>query len=176
MSRLVAIVAFAALSACAPGSGAGGGGSGASHAVSDHPLIGAPAPDFDLASFDGKGKVALATSSGKVTIVDFWATWCEPCRASFPAYQKMLDDFGGKLEVLGISVDEDSSGIADFKASTGVKFPIAWDEGQGAAKNYQPPTMPTSFVIDKNGVVRFVHAGFTDGDEAQIRAEVSGLF
>ena len=88
----------------------------------------------------------------------------------------MLDDFGGKLEVIGISVDEDSSGIAAFKASTGVKFPLAWDEGQGAAKNYQPPTMPTSFVVDKNGVVRFVHAGFTDADEAQIRAEVSGLF
>ena len=88
----------------------------------------------------------------------------------------MVDDFDGKLEVIGVSVDEEPSGIADFKASTGVKFPIAWDEGQGAAKNYQPPTMPTSFVIDKNGVVRFVHAGFTAGDEAQIRAEVSGLF
>lgn len=177
MSCRVAIVAFAALSACTPGSGAGGGsGSGASHAVSDHPLVGAPAPDFDLESFDGKGKVALAASAGKVTIVDFWATWCEPCRASFPAYQKMVDDFDGKLEVIGISVDEDASGIAAFKESTGVSFPLAWDEGQGTAKSYQPPTMPTSFVVDKNGVVRFVHAGFTGGDEAQIRAEVSGLF
>ncbi len=177
MSRLVGALALGLLSAaCAPGSGGGGGGSGASHAVSDHPLIGAPAPDFELQSFDGKSEVALAASSGKVTIVDFWATWCEPCRASFPAYQELLDDFGGKLEVIGISVDEEPSGIAAFKSTTGVKFPIAWDEGQGVAKSYQPPTMPTSFVVDKNGVVRFVHAGFTGGDEAQIRAEVSGLF
>jgi thiol-disulfide isomerase/thioredoxin len=146
MSRLVAIVAFATLSACAPGSGASGGGSGASHAVSDHPLIGAPAPDFELSSFDGKGKVALATSSGKVTIVDFWATWCEPCRASFPAYQKMRDDFDGKLEVLGISVDEDSSGIADFKASTGVKFPLAWDEVEGCnPADFTLASMPARF-------------------------------
>jgi len=138
MMRGVAVIAVAALgfsAACAPGTGAGGGGSGASHAVSDHPLVGAPAPEFELPSHDGKSQVALARSSGKVTIVDFWATWCEPCRASFPAYQKMVDDFDGKLEVIGISVDEEPSGIAAFAASTGVKFPLAWDEGQGAAQN-----------------------------------------
>ena len=68
------------------------------------------------------------------------------------------------------------SSTATFSLTDAALPPIAWDEGQGVAKSYQPPTMPTSFVVDKNGVVRFVHAGFTDGDEAQIRAEVSGLF
>jgi cytochrome c biogenesis protein CcmG, thiol:disulfide interchange protein DsbE len=154
----------------------GGAGKPAGHAVTEHSLIGANAPDFELPGADGKGKVGLAGRSGKVVIVDFWATWCEPCRASFPAYQRMVDEFGGKLEVIGISVDEEPSGIPAFAEATGVKFPLAWDEGQGAAKSYQPPTMPTSFVLDKNGVVRFVHAGFTDGDDAQIKSEVSSLF
>jgi peroxiredoxin len=88
----------------------------------------------------------------------------------------MVDEFGGKLEVIGISVDEEPSGIPAFAEATGVKFPLAWDEGQGAAKSYQPPTMPTSYVVDKNGVVRFVHAGFTQGDDEQIKSEASSLF
>jgi cytochrome c biogenesis protein CcmG/thiol:disulfide interchange protein DsbE len=172
-----AVRAAALASALVAGVGCGGGaGPSAAHAVSEHPLLGAPAPDFELPSADGKRRVGLAEQSGKVVIVDFWATWCEPCRASFPAYQRLVDEFGGKLAVIGVSVDEEPSGIAAFAASTGVKFPLAWDEGQGAAKSYQPPTMPTSFVVDAHGVVRFVHAGFTVGDEAQLKTEVSSLF
>jgi peroxiredoxin len=166
-------VALALLLGVVPGCGAG---QPAAHAVSEHPLLGAPAPDFDLPSADGKRRVALAAQSAKVVIVDFWATWCEPCRASFPAYQRLVDELGGKLSVVGVSVDEEPSGIEAFAAATGVKFPLAWDEGQGAAKSYQPPTMPTSFVVDGHRVVRFVHAGFSEGDEAGLRSEVSSLF
>ena len=175
MIRAARAAALAFALVAGPGCGAGTGPS-AAHAVADHPLLGAPAPDFELPSADGKRKVGLAAQAGKVVIVDFWATWCEPCRASFPAYQRLVDELGGKLSVIGVSVDEEPSGIAAFAASTGAKFPLAWDEGQGVSKSYQPPTMPTSFVVDAHGVVRFVHAGFTDGDEAQLKTEVSSLF
>jgi thiol-disulfide isomerase/thioredoxin len=110
-----------------------------------------------------------------VVIVDFWATWCEPCRQSFPAYQKLVEHFAGKLVVLAISVDESPSDISAFAAATGAKFPIAWDDGQRAARSYDPPKMPTSFLIDKSGIVRFVHAGFSIGDEVEIQREVQSL-
>lgn len=155
--------------------GCGGAAKPSAHAVTEHDLLGANAPDFELPSADGSGKVSLAAHSGKVVIVDFWATWCEPCRASFPAYQRLVDEFGGKLVVLGVSVDDEPSGIPAFAEAAGAKFPLAWDEGQGAARNYRPPTMPTSFVIDKHGIVRFVHAGYTDGDDAVLKSEVSSL-
>ena len=174
MNPAACAVALAALSLAVVG--CGGAGKAAAHASTEHPLLGAPAPDFELPSPDGKERVALSSAAGKVLIVDFWATWCEPCRASFPAYQRLVDGAQGRLVVIGVSVDEEPSGIAAFASETGVKFPLVWDEGQGAAKSYRPPTMPTSFVIDQHGVVRFVHAGFTAGDEAQIEAQVSSLY
>jgi len=166
----VALAAALLAGACDPS-----GSKGAAHAVSEHPLLGAQAPTLSVPGPDGKGSVALPGHAGKVVIVDFWATWCEPCRQSFPAYQKLVDEFGGKLVVVGISVDENPAPIRGFVSSTGVKFPIGWDEGQAAAQSYQPPKMPTSFIVDANGIVRFVHAGFSHGDEAQVRSEVKSL-
>lgn len=149
---------------------------GAQHADTDHPLLGASAPALTLPSPDGKREIQLANHGGKVSIVDFWATWCEPCRQSFPAYQKLLDDSGGRLVVIGVSVDEDPSGISAFVQETGVRFPIAWDRDQAAAESYRPPTMPTSFVVDKSGIVRSVHAGYTPGDELGLQKELESLY
>jgi thiol-disulfide isomerase/thioredoxin len=152
-----------------------GTGKGAAHAVSEHALIGAAAPPLDVPAPDGKGRVQFDAQAGKVTIVDFWATWCEPCRESFPAYQKLADEFGGKVVVIGVSVDESPEPIAGFVKATGVKFRIGWDEGQAAARSYEPPTMPTSFIVDRSGIVRFVHGGYSRGDEKQLREELKSL-
>ena len=154
----------------------GGMSSGASSASgAEHPLLGAAAPSFELASPDGKQKLKLADYAGKVVVVDFWATWCTPCHDSFPAYQRLAQKFAGKAAVVGISVDEEPGGIAKFAQETGAKFPLAWDDGQITSKSYQPPTMPTCFVVDKSGVVRFVHAGFHAGEEQEIASEISSL-
>ncbi|HET9954737.1 MAG TPA: TlpA disulfide reductase family protein [Polyangiaceae bacterium] len=153
----------------------GASGVGSAHAVSDHPLLGSAAPPLEVGVPSGRGRVNLADYAGKVVVLDFWATWCEPCRKSFPAYQSLYEQFHGELAVVAVSVDESSSGIAAFVRATGAKFPIGWDEGQSAAQSYTPPKMPTSFVIDQNGIVRFVHAGYSEGDEAQIRNEVHSL-
>jgi len=171
-------LAFFATVAVAVSTAACGGGMGPSATAgdADHALVGAQAPAFELADQIGdKHTVSLSDGSGKVTIVDFWATWCEPCKDSFPHYQKMVDEFGGKLVVIGISVDEDPSGIPDFAKKTGVSFPLLWDDGQALSSEYHPPTMPTSYILDKNGIVRFVHAGFHSGDEAKIEAHVKEL-
>lgn len=161
----------ASLAACAGGAGGGG----ASSAGASHPLVGAPAPAFELKEVAGGGGQSLAAHAGKVLIVDFWATWCEPCRQSFPAYQQLVSKLGGDVVVLGISQDDDAKGIPAFVAETGAKFPIVWDDGKAVAKAYSPPTMPTAFVIDRSGIVRFVHVGYRAGDEATLEEEARSL-
>lgn len=154
---------------------AGAGGGGASASAASHPLLGGPAPAFELAEVSGGGKQSLSAHAGKVVIVDFWATWCEPCRQSFPAYQKLLGDLGPGLVVIGISQDDDAKAIPAFVSDTGVKFPIVWDDGKSVAKSYDPPTMPTAFVVDKSGIVRFVHVGYRAGDEDALAEEARSL-
>ena len=160
-----------ALSACAGGAG----GPGPSSGSASHPLVGAPAPDFELSEVAGGGDQSLAAYSGKVVIVDFWATWCVPCKQSFPAYQKLVEQMNGELVVVGVSQDDDSKGIAAFRSETGAKVPVVWDDGKGVAKSYDPPSMPTAFVVDKSGIVRFIHVGYRAGDEAVLEEEVRSL-
>jgi peroxiredoxin len=113
---------------------------------------------------------------GKVVLVDFWATWCEPCKKSFPKLQELnVKHRPSGLVVVGISEDDDKSGINDFAANYGAKFPLGWDEGKKIAEKWQPKSMPASFVVDRKGVVRFAHLGYHDGDEVEIEKEVKSL-
>jgi peroxiredoxin len=172
MKRLPCEVgALALFAACQGPAGAGAKGP----EEQDHPLLGAHAPAFELPAATGSGTVSLTTHSGKAVIVDFWATWCEPCRESFPLYQKLVDQHAGRLVVIGVSVDEERQGIEEFAAATGVRFPLAWDEGQRVSAQYSPPAMPTSYFVDPSGIVRFVHTSFRTGDEAAIAEHVEAL-
>lgn len=155
------------------GCGSLGAGVG-SPADAQHPLLGAPAPAFELSATDGQ-KVSLASHAGQVVVLDFWATWCVPCRQSFPAYQRLAQKFARQATVIGISVDDDPNGIPAFAKETGAKFPLVWDDGQITAKSYQPPTMPTCYVLDQSGIVRFVHSGYRAGEEEQLASEIRSL-
>src|SRR5262245_39201807 len=121
LHRVALLAALVSVAACSGGHG------GASAAQSTHELTGAMAPDFELEPVGGGEPVGPAKFLGKVVLVDFWATWCEPCRESFPAYQGLVDKYGGQVVVLGVSVDENDAGIPAFKSETGVKFPLVWD-------------------------------------------------
>ena len=148
----------------------GGGGSKPSGAVK----VGDAAPTFSIDSLNGQGKVALAT--GKVTIVDFWATWCEPCKKSFPKYQELYVKYKASgLEIAAVSVDDEKGSIPAFAKSHGAKFPVGWDNGKKIADQYKPENMPTAYVIDKNGVVKFVHKGYHDGEEKELEKEIKSL-
>jgi cytochrome c biogenesis protein CcmG, thiol:disulfide interchange protein DsbE len=142
-------------------------------------LIGQPAPDFTVAAVvNGKGKVALGELRGKVVLVDFWGTFCEPCKQSFPKLQDLHTKYGSSgLRIVGISEDDaDSKGeIPGFASALGAKFTLGWDEDKSIARSYKPPTMPSSFLIDKKGVVRYVHAGYHDGDELHVDKEIKEL-
>jgi thiol-disulfide isomerase/thioredoxin len=153
----------------------GKAGAGASAPEEGHSLVGAPAPDFEIEAQSGSQPVSVSAHRGKVVIVDFWATWCEPCRDSFPLYQSLSDKYGGELVVLAVSVDEESGGIADFAKATGAKFSIGWDQGQHVAQSYSPPKMPTAYFVDRNGLVRYVHSGFRASDGDIVASHVESL-
>lgn len=172
--RRGAVVLLLALPAFACGK-AGSSAGAANAGETEHDLLGAQAPAFELDAVAGKGAVSTTAYGGQVLIVDFWATWCEPCKESFPFYEELVKSHPGQVMVIGVSVDEEPAGIAGFVSETGVSFPVGWDEDQTVAQRYNPPTMPTSYLVDKNGIVRFVHGGFKSGDEEAIKAQVQSL-
>jgi len=175
--RLGLVLASLPLLACGAtgdngkGSESGGGEKGG--------LVGNPAPDFSVKALaGGSGTVSLKSLRGKVVLVDFWGTFCEPCKKSFPKLEALQHKYAGSgLRVIGISEDEDEDKdkIPGFADTYGAKFALAWDSDKSIAREYKPETMPSSFIIDKEGVVRFAHVGFHDGEEVEIDREIRGL-
>jgi peroxiredoxin len=127
---------------------------------------------------NGHGKVALGAMRGKVVLVDFWGTFCEPCKKSFPKLESLYAKYGSSgLRVVGISEDEadDKDKIPGFADTYGAKFTLAWDADKTIAHQYKPETMPSSFLVDKKGVVRYAHVGYHDGEEEQLEREIKEL-
>ena len=126
-----------------------------------HDLIGNRAPEISVVAMSGRGRsVSLKKLRGKVVIVDFWGTFCEPCKKSFPKLQELNAKYSDSgLEIVAISEDEaeDKDKIPGFADAYGAKFTIAWDSRKSAAKLYNLPTMPSSFVIDRKGKVVWVN-------------------
>jgi peroxiredoxin len=177
LTAAVAAVFALVLPACE--SSAAGQGAPASSAADRGGLVGNPAPDFDVTAVAGAhGTISLKQLRGKVVLVDFWGTFCSPCKSSFPKLQELNAKYGGSgLQIVGISEDEaeDKGKISGFASTYGAKFAVAWDEDRSISGRYQPETMPSSFLIDRKGVVRFAHAGFRTGDEATLEKEVQEL-
>jgi peroxiredoxin len=169
------------LLACIGCGEASSGSAGASSADREHGrgLVGQSAPEFSAAAVaNGRGKVALGAMRGKVVLVDFWGTFCEPCKKSFPKLQSLYVKYGSSgLRVVGISEDEedDKDKIPGFADTYGAKFMLAWDADKSIAHQYKPETMPSSFLVDRQGVVRYAHVGYHDGEEEEIEREVKEL-
>ncbi|HKQ69277.1 MAG TPA: TlpA disulfide reductase family protein [Polyangiaceae bacterium] len=163
---------FVSLVSCSCGAGMGGG-----HAPSGdgHAMVGVHAPGFSRPGLFGGGTLSPESAKGKVLIVDFWATYCKPCEKSFPRLQALADRRGGSLVVYALSEDESKDGIAAFVKKTGVRFPIGWDDGNSVSPRYKLDKMPTSYVVDKKGIIRFVHGGYGDGEEEVVGREVEQL-
>jgi peroxiredoxin len=168
------MLAVMAVAAC--GSGGAEGGGATSPSAAKHELLNNPAPDFAGDSVNGKGKISLAQWKGKVVLVDFWATWCEPCKKSFPKLEELRVKYASAgVEIAAISEDDEANGVKEFGANHGAKFPLLWDKDKSIANKWHPPNMPSSFIVDKKGVVRFVHLGYHDGEEKEIESELKGL-
>ncbi|MCC6556058.1 MAG: TlpA family protein disulfide reductase [Polyangiaceae bacterium] len=179
--KAAVLCASLALSVAAAGCGGPkeGATGGASDATGTGGLIGNAAPEISAEAVAGEGPTSFKDASGKIVILDFWATFCDPCKKSFPKYQELVDQFGGEVAVIAVSVDDPEDVTKEqleaFAKETGVKFSIVWDKDKSVAKKYSPPKMPTSFIIDKTGVVRHMHAGYETGEEDKIAAEIKAL-
>ena len=136
---------------------------------------GARAPEIGVNDMSGH-RIDLAGMRGHVVIVDFWATWCAPCAAEMPVLEGLYASLHGQgLDVVGISQDETAGAIAPFIQRLHVSFPIAHDSGHAVAGRYNPTNMPTTFIVDRHGIVRYVHRGYRSANAAAIESEVRTL-
>ena len=141
-----------------------------------HPLVRQVAPDSAVKMSTNGAPWRPADASGKVVIIDFWATWCIPCHESFPKLDAIYKRHASAgLAVVAISEDEDSSKVGAFVAETQVTFPIALDPSGNTASSFDVQSMPTEFIVDRHGVIRYVHAGYHEEEVEQIESEVTSL-
>ena len=130
------------------------------------------APDFELAGLDGKA-ISLARVRGKVVLLNFWATWCGPCRAEIPDLIELQEKYQGQLQIIGLTVDDDDAGvIKQVVARTGINYPVAMASAEVRIKYGGIGALPTSFVLDTQGRVVQKHEGLRDPAlyETEIRA------
>ena len=120
---------------------------------------------------------SIPNTSGKVVLVDFWASWCGPCKASFPCLNRLQAKYGPKgLVVIGIGVDDDAAKHQAFATKMKASFTLVHDSSHKAAGFFSPPSMPTSYLVDRKGVIRHVHNGFKGAKtEAEYVAEIEAL-
>jgi thiol-disulfide isomerase/thioredoxin len=120
--------------------------------------VGDQFPDLNKFGLEGKLPAQL---KGKVVVVDFWASWCGPCKASFPVMEQLHKDYGPKgLSLVGISVDDNSTAMDDFLKKHPVSFVVVRDAAKKLVATANIASMPTSYILDGEGRVRFVHTGF----------------
>ena len=173
--RIGTVMVLAAACAWSGGCAAGKGKGAASGGGSDHPLLRQVAPDSEVKLQSGPSWKPT-NASGKVLVIDFWATWCGPCKESFPKLDALYKKHGSRgLEVVGINEDEDPKGIQAFVQQTGATFPIALDPDGNMATTYNVGTMPSEFVLDRKGVVRYVHSGYHPEEMDALEEEVTEL-
>ncbi|CAN5468764.1 TlpA disulfide reductase family protein [soil metagenome] len=132
---------------------------------------GQTAPGFTLPAKDGS-TTKLADLRGKVVWVDFWASWCGPCRQSFPWMNSVIKRYP-ELQVVGINVDQKREDADRFLAKTPADFNIAFDTKGATPTAYAAKGMPTSYLIGKDGKVLMVHSGFTSGDVPELEASIA---
>lgn len=132
-------------------------------------------PKFNVTTLDGQ-KLSTETLRGKVVLVDMWATWCAPCRESFPFYERLARKYAERdFVIVAISVDEEESVVRKFLQEHPVSFEVVFDAGHRLAEQFTPPTMPTSFLFDRRGQVREIHEGFDADDRDEIEASIKRL-
>jgi len=132
------------------------------------------APTFELPG-DNK-TINLEKLKGKVVYLDFWASWCVPCRKSFPWMNDMHSRYGDKdFTIVAINLDTSKSDALKFLKSVPAKFDIAYDPDGNVASKYKLKVMPSSYLIDKSGTLVFAHQGYREDDSNEIEKKIRKL-
>jgi len=134
----------------------------------------AGAPDFTYTT--DQGPLRLASLRGKVVYLDYWASWCAPCRQSFPWMNEMQARYGEKgLVVIAVNVDQDAGEARRFLASYPARFTVAFDPDGSTARALALKGMPSSFLIDRLGEIVSSHVGFREAGKAEMENEIRAL-
>ena len=138
-------------------------------------LTGQTAPDFVLKSSTGEN-LRLSEYRGDVVMINFWATWCGPCRQEMP----LLDELYGRdqrvgFSLLGVNIDDDSRRAMAMVKELGVRFPVLFDEEKKVSKLYEVEAMPLTILLDREGTVRHIHYGYKPGYEQKYLNEIRSL-
>jgi peroxiredoxin len=134
-----------------------------------------PAPDFTLTTQDGQ-TLSLSDLKGQVVMINFWATWCGPCRKEMPLLDAIYQRYNRLgFTLLGVNVEEDPSGADEYLAETPVSFPILYDRSNSVSKLYDVNAMPSTVIVDREGNVRFLHKGYQPGYENEYQDQIRAL-
>jgi peroxiredoxin len=138
--------------------------------------VSGPAPNFTLQSNAG-GQVSLASLKGKVVMVNFWATWCVPCRQEMPHLQALYQRYESLgFELLAVNVEKNNAeGARKWLEETPVTFPVLFDPENQVTKLYKVQTMPSTVLIGRDGTMRFIHHGYKPGYENDYQTQVRAL-
>jgi len=137
------------------------------------------APEFTLPDMTG-ASISLPDMKGKVVLIDFWATWCQPCKKEFPELNRLADKHkDADFVILAINLDKKKENAAEFLDRLGLTLSknmvVLFDPGSAVVSSYAARAMPTSYILDKTGVIRNVHLGFNEADPARWVAEIEPL-
>lgn len=132
-----------------------------------------PSPDCAFTTLDGAPAQGLHAFQGEVVYVDFWASWCPPCVKSFSFLNQLEHEFKAQgLRIIGVNLDEKKADAQAFLDKNPVEFDIVADQTKQCAKNFEVIAMPSSYLIDRKGNVRYIHQGFRQGETEQLRLMV----
>jgi peroxiredoxin len=133
------------------------------------------APDFTLRSMNGPN-LRLQEQRGRVVMVNFWATWCGPCRQEMPHLNRLYGKYrDAGFTLLGVNIDEDQGKATHLAARLGLQFPVLLDTDKKVSRMYDLSTMPSTLLIDRDGRVRYVHLGYRDGYEDTYEKQIREL-
>lgn len=136
---------------------------------------GGPAPSFTLAARGGQA-VSLAQYKGQVVMINFWASWCGPCRQEMPLLESIYKKYNKMgFTLLGVNVEPNSQAANDWLKATPVSFPILYDTDSKVSKLYDVAGMPSTVIIDRTGKLRVLHRGYKPGDENEYLDSIRAL-
>jgi len=134
------------------------------------------APAFAAPALRGGGTVELSKYRGKVVYLDFWASWCAPCLTAIPEIEAMRSEFPAtEFQIIAVNLDQKTKKALRFLSKNPIGYPSASDPKGLLPDQFGVDTMPTSYLIDREGVIRYVHRGFQRGDGAKLRHEIRAL-